>query len=281
VESMAFGQTVGQANQPAGHARFSVDVPVLYCVAFVRGGAPSQEVVFLWLSPSGAAVHKTTATLSDPVKGSTIMTGFVNGVRNPESITGTWQVVIQNIDGSFHKEGSFTLEPASGPRVSPAASGIPASAVTATGGESFPQDGNLSSPVAVAPQLSPDPGRIQPPDASQAQANLLKSLKGPRHSFQVRHAHGGLGVLASGDNWPYCEGRLDDFEDRLQFSPLGTNDGRTHPLSIPKAQLKEIKTNKMPIGSYGAFHVKLQDGTNYNLVPRDNPAAVVRALTAP
>ena len=48
--------------------------------------------------------------------------------------------------------------------------------------------------------------------------------------------------------------------------------------AVPLNTIAEIKSNRVPIRGYRAFHIKLQNGRNYNLVPRINPDMVVTAI---
>lgn len=122
-------------------------------------------------------------------------------------------------------------------------------------------------------------GRSAPSDADEAALQKQVSLhQSARQHFIVRHAHGAGGFIVTGDRWASCRGVLFVFADRLEFAPVSANDTSMHPLTIAGSAIAEVGTNRWPIGSYRAFHVRVQGGENLNFVPIEDRDVVVRAL---
>lgn len=95
-------------------------------------------------------------------------------------------------------------------------------------------------------------------------------------TFLVGHDH-------SGDFTLFCIGQLSIFPDRVVYRTVRSIDGRTDDFEVPRSAIKEFKTNRLPIGMYRAFHIKLTNGNNYNFAHIDQngndigPEAVVAA----
>ncbi len=95
-------------------------------------------------------------------------------------------------------------------------------------------------------------------------------------TFLVGHDH-------SGDFTLFCVGYLSIFPDRVVYRTIRSIDGRTDDFEVPRSAIKEFKTNRLPIGMYRAFHIKLTNGNNFNFAHIDQngndigPEAVVSA----
>jgi hypothetical protein len=94
----------------------------------------------------------------------------------------------------------------------------------------------------------------------------------PKLNWYVSHDHSGV---LGGQMWMRCEGTLSVMETTMRFQSR-TNPDHSFEASFNK--IKEVKTNRMPIAKFRAFHVTLRSGGNYNFVVQDNPDAVVMAI---
>jgi hypothetical protein len=94
-------------------------------------------------------------------------------------------------------------------------------------------------------------------------------------SYLVVHDHG-LGTLAT-----FCVGVLYVTDDAVIFSSSKSTDGRLDHFEIRKSEIKEARKNRMPLGQQGAyyegFHIRLQNGVNFNFARIDQNG---RALSA-
>jgi hypothetical protein len=84
--------------------------------------------------------------------------------------------------------------------------------------------------------------------------------------FRVAHDHG-IGTLAA-----FCVGTLYVSADMVTFVADRATDGRIDRFQIKKSDIKEARKNKMPMGQYQAFHIRLQNGVNYNFAHIDDQA---------
>jgi transglutaminase-like putative cysteine protease len=86
-------------------------------------------------------------------------------------------------------------------------------------------------------------------------------------AFRVIHDHG-LGNLVA-----FCLGTLYITEDTVVYRAERSTDGRMDSFQIKKTDIKEAKKNKLPLGQnmnyFEAFHVRLQNGVNYNFAHLD------------
>jgi hypothetical protein len=80
--------------------------------------------------------------------------------------------------------------------------------------------------------------------------------------FRVVHDHG-MGMLTT-----YCVGILAITPDAVAYQAEKANDGRVDRFVFKKADIKEAKKNRMPLGQngafYEAFHIRLANGVNLN-----------------
>jgi hypothetical protein len=93
----------------------------------------------------------------------------------------------------------------------------------------------------------------------------------------VMHDHEGTmsGFLPKrGGEWNRCDGVLSIASDHLRFESREPN----HAFDVPLSEVQEVKTNRISIRGYRAFHVKLRSGENYNFVSRDQPDRVVGTI---
>ncbi len=86
--------------------------------------------------------------------------------------------------------------------------------------------------------------------------------------FRVVHDHG-IGTLSA-----FCVGALYVSGDLVTFVADRATDGRIDRFQIRKSDIKEAKKNKLPLGQnqqyYQGFHVRLQNGVNYNFARIDD-----------
>ncbi|MBL8230017.1 MAG: serine/threonine protein kinase [Bryobacterales bacterium] len=96
-------------------------------------------------------------------------------------------------------------------------------------------------------------------------------------SFAVIHDHDGpVNLGANQRAWNFCNGVLGVSGGRLRFQ---SREAAYESFDVEANEVVEIKKNRLGIRDYGAFHVKLSRGTNYNFVVRQgNPEIVANAL---
>lgn len=86
--------------------------------------------------------------------------------------------------------------------------------------------------------------------------------------YRVVHDHG-IGTLAA-----FCVGNLYVSGDMVTFVAERSTDGRNDRFQIRKSDIKEARKNKMPMGQnqqyFQGFHVRLQNGVNYNFARIDD-----------
>lgn len=120
---------------------------------------------------------------------------------------------------------------------------------------------NAEAVVTVRPQqVVPDP--------DPAPAGL---------SFTVIHDHDGPVNLSGNQRpWNFCNGVLSVAAGRLRFQ---SREVAYESFDVTAAEVTEIKKNRLGLRGYGAFHVRLARGANYNFVLRQgNPEMVANAL---
>jgi serine/threonine protein kinase len=81
-------------------------------------------------------------------------------------------------------------------------------------------------------------------------------------TFLVAHDH-------TGDFGSFCVGYLYILPDRVVYRTARTMDGRTDDFEVSRSTIKEFKTNRIPIGAFNCFHIKLKNGNNYNFAHID------------
>lgn len=85
--------------------------------------------------------------------------------------------------------------------------------------------------------------------------------------FRVVHDHG-IGTLAA-----FCLGTLYVSGDTVTYMAERSSDGRNDRWQVKKSEIQEAKKNKMPLGQnqqyFQAFHIRLQNGVNYNFARID------------
>jgi hypothetical protein len=97
--------------------------------------------------------------------------------------------------------------------------------------------------------------------------------------FRVVHDHG-IGTLAA-----FCVGTLYVSEDTVTFEADRANDGRRDRFEVRKSEIREVRKNRMPMANMQAFHLRLQNGVNFNFAVIDerglglSPDAVLMALS--
>jgi len=93
--------------------------------------------------------------------------------------------------------------------------------------------------------------------------------------FRVVHDHG-IGTLVS-----YCIGILYISTDTVTYEPERSTDGRADRFQIKKADIKEARKNRMPMRQnqlvLDGFHIRLQNGSNYNFANIDNQGRSLNA----
>lgn len=101
-------------------------------------------------------------------------------------------------------------------------------------------------------------------------AGLAGSASAPNASskaYLVVHDHG-MGTLAY-----YCLGVIYISGDTITFEAKKANDGRLDSFQIRKSDIREARKNKLPLGQNGyfleGFHIRLQNGVNYNFGAAD------------
>lgn len=118
----------------------------------------------------------------------------------------------------------------------------PVSVAQVSGSQGRSTSGNGQRRASAPPQASSEPGDV------------------PTMAWPVAHDHEG----STFDQ--YCLGYL-----YVRGGMIGyTNDSGVHNWVVPLSGVKEIKKNTFYGSEYGAFHVKLTTGTNYNLVAVDD-----------
>ena len=121
------------------------------------------------------------------------------------------------------------------------------------------------------------PGETTVPRSAGSNANVIAASQASDmgRSYLVVHDHG-LGNLAT-----FCVGVLYVTDDAVIFSSSKSTDGRLDHFEIRKSEIKEARKNRMPLGQQGAyyegFHIRLQNGVNFNFARIDQNG---RALSA-
>jgi len=105
----------------------------------------------------------------------------------------------------------------------------------------------------------------------------LASATGPGTAFRVVHDHG-IGTLAA-----FCVGMLYISADTVTYEAERSTDGRADRFQIKRADIKEAKKNRMPMGQnqqlFEGFHIRLQNGSNYNFANIDEQGRGLNADT--
>lgn len=113
---------------------------------------------------------------------------------------------------------------------------------------------------------------LQSLDQIEQQASALANAR----TFLVGHDH-------AGDFSTFCVGNLMILPDRVVFKTVQSMDRQQHDFEVARYEIKEFKKNRLPIGGYNCFHIKLRDGRNFNFAHINQqgmdlgPAAVVQA----
>jgi hypothetical protein len=83
----------------------------------------------------------------------------------------------------------------------------------------------------------------------------------------------------------FCVGTLYVSEDTVTFEADRANDGRRDRFEVRKSEIREVKKNRVPMANMQAFHLRLQNGVNFNFAVIDerglglSPDAVLMALS--
>jgi len=103
--------------------------------------------------------------------------------------------------------------------------------------------------------------------ARAAGGQRLAGATGQGTAFRVVHDHG-IGTLAS-----FCVGILYITPDTVTYEAEKSTDGRVDRFQIKRADIREAKKNRMPMGQnqhyFEGFHIRLQNGSNYNFANID------------
>ena len=97
--------------------------------------------------------------------------------------------------------------------------------------------------------------------------------------FRVVHDHG-IGTLQT-----FCVGTLYVSEDTIVYEADRANDGRKDRFQVNKSDIREVKKNRMPMANMQAFHIRVQNGANFNFAVIDengnglSPDSVLMALS--
>lgn len=109
-------------------------------------------------------------------------------------------------------------------------------------------------------------------------ANLAGSVAAPTGvPFRVVHDHG-IGTLQT-----FCVGTLYVTQDTIIYQADRANDGRIDRFQVKKSDIREVKKNRMPMANMQAFHIRMQNGANFNFAVVDqngNPLLPDSALMA-
>jgi len=126
-------------------------------------------------------------------------------------------------------------------------------------GTDFLEKSGIRSPANLT--VGSGGGAEVSPAKRQSEGNLGKP-------YRVVHDHG-IGTLAA-----FCVGTLFVSGDGVTFVAERASDGRMDRFQIKKSDIREARKNKMPLGQnrqyYEAFHIRLQNGVNYNFARIDN-----------
>jgi len=97
--------------------------------------------------------------------------------------------------------------------------------------------------------------------------------------FRVVHDHG-IGTLQT-----FCVGTLYVSEDTIVYEADRANDGRKDRFQVKKSDIREVKKNRMPMANIQAFHIRVQNGANFNFAVIDengnglSPDPILMALS--
>jgi hypothetical protein len=97
--------------------------------------------------------------------------------------------------------------------------------------------------------------------------------------FLVVHDHG-IGTLQT-----FCVGTLYVSQDTITYEAGRANDGRKDRFQIKRSDIREVKKNRMPMANMQAFHIRMQNGVNFNFAVVDesgnglSPDSVLMALS--
>lgn len=155
-----------------------------------------------------------------------------------------------------------------------ASSGPSASELHSLDSSQRPNVGALPVPVVSQPNREPER-----PDPLNIAAQKYPGSK----TFRVNHDHTPKTSFLNSQKeiWKYCQGALIITNDAIIFEPSNSVDGQLHAFNALRSSVFEIKTNMFPIAGQPAFHVKLSDGRNFNLVsPGIDPRQIVQLMPA-
>ncbi len=132
--------------------------------------------------------------------------------------------------------------------------------------------------VEVLNEPSPAPGphgntgkAPQPPQLPVADPS--------KNQFLVIHSHAGAGrLLNSGAPAGYCTGVLEVKNGRVTYRVTSSSDQRRDDFDEPLSLIVEARKNRLDIHNRPAFHIRFQDGHNYNFEPQN--ASVAQILGA-
>ena len=95
--------------------------------------------------------------------------------------------------------------------------------------------------------------------------------------WAVGHDHQGgiLGATGNAYQWAHCEGTLSLSNGRVRYQA----NNPSHSFDVALSDVVEVKTNRIPIRGYKAFHIRLRNGENYNFVSRNASAEIVASLS--
>jgi V8-like Glu-specific endopeptidase len=197
-------------------------------------------------------------------------------IGNPQGLEHT---VTNGMVSAFRKTEGYRLMQISVP-ISPGSSGGPlfdlrgnVIGITTSGMQGDAQNLNFAVPIEyVRPLLETKAEPVSVAEVSRGQGRSISGngqqpASAPQHvppepddipgmAWLVAHDHGG----STFDD--FCLGYLFIGEGSIGF----TNDSGIHNWVVPLSGLKEAKKNTFYGSEYGAFHIKLVTGTNYNLV---------------
>ena len=269
--------------------------------ATVREGQPTE---LIW------SVRGATQVLIDPGRRPVQPEG--RSTLTPKT-SATVRMTAQGPAGSTASSATVTVLPADRPQPAPPLriTQFYANPTSVPAGQPVQLHWQVEGAAAV--QIAPDVGVLQVPSGQttvvprqttryvltatsargQRQANsvdvVVQSPPAPRPagtSWSVLHDHSGfpkidlnLGRARNNTSprtgeWESCQGDLVLTSQTLRFDSRTSNDGFETPLSA----IKEVKTNRLAIRGYRAFHVELRNGRNYNFVPRTNVDGIVLAI---
>ncbi len=182
------------------------------------------------------------------------------------SVRGASGVTIQPELGPVETSGMRTEYPMSTTNFTLTASGAGHDPVQAT-----------ATVRVMQPENRVTDGQQRPQGSTDNAATALRNQRPLR--LNVLHDHGGAiggtagaigGVLSRlgrrntvpGNN-ESCSGTIS-----IQNSTISFNGNPTHSFSVPLSSVSEVQTNRIPLQGREAFHIRLNDGENYNFVPQ-------------